>query len=233
MTPEEKSKATNSVKKVMDKKDDVFFVDADSDFDEMVKADKAGKKLVFDIVDFPEVPKEVYAQLSRDGKSAYSMDARYSKKAEKRIKEGKSPYSDIRDRLIAEDPLHVDNAIGNAGRIIGGKEEGMHYIAAEPRHTDRMLRAGYKYVKPGEEEVAGGVKKGERVVLMGDNGKVDNVMMKVDESAYKKHVKIQGQKSQARLGDNLEATKEKMGQYGAKVTIYDDSNFNKIRPSKG
>ena len=220
------------VKKNYSAQDATYFVEAGASKESILKADKEGKKLIFDIVDFPEVSNVTLGNLSRENRIAYQEDARIAKRASDRVSGGLSPYTDIRDKLISQDPLHVDNANGNSGKVTDGAK-GMHYLAADPRHTGRMERAGYKFVKPGEVSVINGIDKGSKVVLMGDNGNVDNVIMKVDKDDYDKHVAIQAKKSQARLGENLESTKEKMGKYGSKVTLYDKSDFSTIRPQKG
>ena len=227
--PDEKT--NEKVKENYAKKPELFFVESGATQAQILKADKDGQKLVFDITAFPDVSLPTLSAMSRDNRIGYQQDARLAKRAGDRMSEGKSPYTDMRDKLVAQDPLHVANNVGRTGRVEKGNSK-LHYLAAEPRNVDRMKRAGYKLVKPGEADVVNGVEKGERIVLMGDNGKIDNVMMSVGKEDYDKHVEIQGQKSQARLGENTEATKDRLDKYSSKVTVYDDSNFDNIRPRK-
>lgn len=205
---------------------DSFFVEKSTPITAMLAADKAKKKLIFDIVDFPELPKETLGKLSKDARMAYQMDLRYSNKAAERMAEGESPYSETRDKIIAEDPLRIHGA-GGAFEI-EGKREDVHYFFPDPKDVERFQRAGYSLVKPEDPEtVVNGVKKGDRIVITGDAGKVEHVAMKVDKKSYGKHRDAVVKVGQARLGQTVEETKERMRQYAPKVNIYDKTTLPK------
>lgn len=211
-----------NVKATVEKQDNTFFVTSDMATSKILAADEAGKKLIFDIVEFPEMSLTIVGKLSRENRIAYQMDARYAEKAGKRMAEGKSPYSDVKKRLEMDDPL--GNISAGSPFEIRNKDPEMKYIFGDPRRVEAMQRAGYELVDPnGKEEIAQGVTKGGKVCILGDNNKVENVAMKVPKADYDKHMEIEVKKSQARLGRHLDETKEKMAKYAPKVTIYDKS----------
>lgn len=212
------------VKATVEKNEEVVYVDSSMSQSAILKADADGKKLIFDIVDFPELSLTTLGKMSRGNRMAYQMDLRYSKKADQRIADGLSPYSETKKRLDGEDPL--GNITSESPFEVRNKSKDHHYLFPDPRHVDALKRAGYELVKPdGKEQVVHGVKKGDMVAIVGDSGKIDNVAMRVDLEKYNKHVEVNHKKSQARLGQHLDETKEKMAKYSSRVTIHDKSSL--------
>ena len=76
-------------------------------------------------------------------------------------------------------------------------------------------------------EIVGSRKKAGAVVLLNQKGDVDNGTMLGGADDYKEHRKAEIAKSEARVGQNLESTKEKMKRYDSRVTIFDDSDLNR------
>jgi hypothetical protein len=217
---------TAKLKETIDKQDSTFFVERGCLQSEILDQDAAGKKLIFDIVDFPEVSLTTLGNMSRENRMAYQMDSRYASKAGTRMDEGKSPYSDVREQLRQEDPL--GNLIQGSAFEVQNGNPNMKYLFPDPRNVEGMLRAGYKLVSPDDAAtVPQTTKKGERMCVMGKDGKVDNVAMMVDAEKYSKHDAVKHKRSQARLGQHMDETKDKLHKYSPKVTIYDKSKMYK------
>lgn len=225
-TKEEVKATTDNLKELTNKNDNTFFVEHGMLQSDILAADSAGKKLIFDIVQFPEVSLVTLGKMSRENQIAYQMDARYADKAGSRMAEGNNPYSDVREELRLEDPL--GNLIQGSAFEIKDGNPNMKYLFPDPKNVEGMLRAGYKLVPESEgATVPQAVKKGDRLCIVGNDGKVDNVAMMVDAEKYAKHDAVKHKRSQARLGQHLESTKDKLQKYAPKVNIYDKSKMYK------
>ena len=202
-----------------------FFVEKETTKVDISKADKAGKFLVFDITNFKTLDHEFLNSLSKQSKMAYIMDRRLTAKADDRVSEGKSPFSDT-ERQMVIDPLalaHVRNKF-----TVQNKEKGMKYLFPWPQQVSTLQKAGYKLVDPkGKGSMPFGDEKSGRIVVKNAKGEVDNVAMKVSQADYDKHIAYYGNESKRRLGQNVEDTKESMKRYDAKVNIYDKSKLTK------
>lgn len=208
-------------------KDGQFFVDKTVNFKDLIAADKAGKKLVFDILDIPELPPKIYGMLSKSAKMAYIQDRRIGDNAIKRMEDNKSPFVSVTEDLVINDPLVT--VVQNSRFSVLNKRDGLKYLFPSVHEANRLAETGeYKFVKPDDEEsIPTAVKKGERLYITNQKGEPENVAMVVDAKKYKQHIAAVGAKSRKLLGDHHEETKQKMSQYASKVHIYDKTTLTK------
>ena len=193
-------------------------------FSKIKKADDAGKFLVFDILDFPEISAVNLGKLSNSARMAYQMDLRNAKTVTNRVNNGQNPFEDRIKVIGSRDPLsrgHESMRKGQAKKL----PEGMMHLNVDPVDVAELEDVGYRKAKPEEVEIVGSKVKAGAVVLTDRKGNVDNVTMLVEKDKYEKHRESDRAKTQARLDANIEATKENMKQYAPRVTLYDKSDL--------
>ncbi len=195
----------------------------------ILDADKAGKKLVFDILDFPTLGEGVVRALSPNNRAAYIMDMRNSNAAERKLQEGKTPFRDRLAQIEMDDPLHITKSRKTS---VEGKRDGWTYSFKSPQEFEKYRKAGFVAVKPSDEEVIpyGEKMSGDRIGIRNSAGEIDLIAMRVPTDKLQKHREAVGKASDARLGEHIQDTKEKMSRYSPKVTIFDQSEFKKPTP---
>lgn len=199
-------------------------VTKDMAFTDVLKADNAGKYLVFDMLDFPEFSRTNLAKLSKRARAAYQMDLRNAEITKNRVSAGEEPFEHKIKVIGSKDPLSRNHSTfrkGQARKI----PEGMKHLNVDPYDVEDLEQLGYRKAKPGEVIIEGAREKAGAVVLMNRKGDVDNVTMLVEEEKYAKHREADREKTQAKLNTNLESTKENMKQFAPRVTIYDKSEL--------
>ena len=199
-------------------------VTKDTAFQQILKFDKEGKYLVFDIIDFPELSRTQLSKLSPSARTAYQMDMRIAYKTGAKLANGETPFDKRIEIIDKNDPLsrgHSSMRKGQAKKL----PQGYKHLNVGPHEVDELRNIGYRLAKPDEVEIVGAKIKDGAVVLTDNHGHVENVTMLVEEDKYQKHREIDRSKAEARLEANIEATKETMRQYAPKVTIYDKTEL--------
>ena len=200
--------------------DQQFFIDATTNYNDIIKADKEGKKFVFDFLDFPELPPKVYKQLSKMNKSFYVQDRRMAARAAEKVADGRDPFYNA-DDYIGTDPLaHVK---AGSRLHVENPAENTKYLFPHYRDAEMLKRAGYDFVTVDDKEVIpNAIKTSEgRYIFKDSQGKPDIIAMKVDADKYKKHIEYYGKLSKKKIGSHKEDTKRKMRRYDSKVHLYD------------
>lgn len=205
---------------------DQFLVTKGMSFAEVKKADEEGKKLVFDLLDFPEIPLAKLGQLSTQARMAYQMDYRIHGTEKRRKDEGWDTFHDRVKILDDSDPLSRRSESLRVGKA-KSLPKGMKHLNVGVHEVDELERAGWRKAKPDEVDIVGAQEKAGAVVLTNPKGGVENVTMLVDAEKYEEHRKAERAKTGARLEANISQTKEKMRQYAPKVTIYDKTELQK------
>jgi hypothetical protein len=203
-------------------------VTRDMPFAQVLELDQAGKQLVFDTLDFPEISPVNLGKLSNPARIAYQMDMRNAHGVQSRTADGSNPYEDRISVIDKADPLartHGGARVGAAKKL----PKGMKHLNVTPDEVSSLEAVGYKKAKPGEVEIVGSSEKSGTVVLKDNKGEVSNVTMLVPAEDYKAHRKAGIAKSEARVNQNLESTKEKMRRYDSRVTVFDKSEMEKKR----
>jgi len=217
---------TASIKQRTNANKATFFVEADTTLEEIFKQDSEGKKFIFDITNFPELPPESLSKLSRHNRMAYSADARYALAAKMRELDGRSAYSEAKDELEFIDPLHAAHESNKF--TIRHPKPGMKYLFPDPKRAESLLKAGYQYVKPEDsEEVLSGEKLGDKIVIKNDKNMVDHTVMRVPQKDYDKHIEFYSRESKKRLGIQSKETAERMERYAPRVNVFDSSKLTK------
>ena len=203
-------------------------VDTETPFEKILEYDKEGKQIVFDILDFPEFSAVNLGRLSRQARAAYQMDLRNSIQTASRMADGSDPFESQIKAINKRDPLARSQDTIRTGKA-KKLPSGMTHLNVSPDDVEELERVGYRKAKPSEVDIVGSRTKEGAVVLLNPKGGVDNVTMLVDAEDYKKHRKADIAKSEARVGQNIEATKEKMKRYDSRVTIFDESDLVRNR----
>ncbi len=201
-------------------------IGSDTAFDDILAYDKEGKHLVFDMLDFPEVSQVNLGLLSKQARMAYQMDLRNSVQTASRTASGEDPYESRIKVIASKDPLarSRDSMRSGQARTL---PSGMKHLNVAPEDVSELEQVGYRKAKPGEVEIVGARTKSGAVVLQNKKGEVDNVTMLVDKDSYKAHRKADIARSEARVGQNIESTKEKLRRYDSRVTIFDESDMKR------
>jgi len=203
-----------------------FLVDGGTSFEDVLEADQAGKFLVFDILDFPEISRVNLGKLSPQARTAYQMDMRNANRVSEKMADGQEPFATRLEVINKRDPLaRRDDAMrrGQARKI----PKGMKHLNVGTHEVEELERIGWRKAKPDEVDIVGAVAKSDRVVLMNPKGGVDNVTMLVDAKDYEKHRQAERAKTDERLNNNIESTRENLKQYDSRVTVFDKSDLIK------
>lgn len=174
---------------------------------DIVKADKAGLKLIFNPERFRVLPEKVLKQLSYKNVMAYTV----VREAWKRINEAEESMSNPPFPAYAITPEYASATAQLA--IHGGDKKKWHYCWKRPDEVGGCLAVGYVYADDKEIRAFNRDKK-TSAPIVGVAGNVELILLKIPVAKYKALQRIHQDESRRLDGAVKENAKEAMRRQG-------------------